>query len=556
MSNIYVAEPPTKGKVVLHTTHGPISIALWSKECPKTTRNFVQLALEDYYNGTVFHRIIKDFLIQGGDRTNTGLGCDSIYGEPYPNEFHSRLKFRYRGLVGVASAGVAEKGGASTNGSQFFITMGRDDSFNNKYTLFGKVVDDTVYNLDRISQANVDTNDFPTDDPPPHIIRAEVVENPFTDIIPRDIYRQVVDHAEEERDNRRKEKIEVSNKKGLLSFEDEDSSSSESEDDEDGNEKRIAVKVKSAHDGGDASLLAETAKSGDALGAVKKESSLKAAARRAKMLQKDMDRIRRFTVRACVSRIAMEESIVLEASKISMIAMRSRRAPSMVIGNEPRKLGILPSEAKAMRESELERQRQIEKMRQKIRQVNRVEDTSQKETKGPMGIADRANKYKRREKRGKKAYQELDVFMNEEASKAHEREEEGPEVVNGESSTSARAAAEDTEITAEPGTLAETMQFAFGEDTGALGADGDAFGGADWLHGRDTSAHSKGLKFAIDSTRAYQLDEERAQKVLEVYDPLDPNAGPPKERREENRPKRPRRDDDDEERDRHHRHHR
>ncbi|KAF4717960.1 Peptidyl-prolyl isomerase cwc27, partial [Perkinsus olseni] len=119
-----------------------------------------------------------------------------------------------------------------------------------------------------------------------------------------------------------------------------------------------------------------------------------------------------------------------------------------------------------------------------------------------------------------------------------------------------RAAAEDTEITAEPGTLAETMQFAFGEDTGALGADGDAFGGADWLHGRDTSAHSKGLKFAIDSTRAYQLDEERAQKVLEVYDPLDPNAGPPKERREENRPKRPRRDDDDERSDRHHRHHR
>ncbi|KAF4689805.1 hypothetical protein FOZ60_001156 [Perkinsus olseni] len=67
---------------------------------------------------------------------------------------------------------------------------------------------------------------------------------------------------------------------------------------------------------------------------------------------------------------------------------------------------------------------------------------------------------------------------------------------------------------------------------------------------------AKGLKFAIDSTRAYQLDEERAQKVLEVYDPLDPNAGPPKERREENRPKRPRRDDDDERNDRHHRHHR
>ncbi|KAF4689804.1 Peptidyl-prolyl isomerase cwc27 [Perkinsus olseni] len=452
MSNIYVAEPPTKGKVVLHTTHGPISIALWSKGVPEDYQELCpagfslsQLiglviesvcslmsigcisgrlaALEDYYNGTVFHRIIKDFLIQGGDRTNTGLGCDSIYGEPYPNEFHSRLKFRYRGLVGVASAGVAEKGGASTNGSQFFITMGRDDSFNNKYTLFGKVVDDTVYNLDRISQANVDTNDFPTDDPPPHIIRAEVVvlgifrnvENPFTDIIPRDIYRQVVDHAEEERDNRRKEKIEVSNKKGLLSFEDEER-----------NEKRIAVKVKSAHDGGDASLLAETAKSGDAADAVQKEVLRRRQQRRAKMLQK--------------SRGVQDLDDSGEESEGSEYGDRERAE----------KLGILPSEAKAMRESELERQRQIEKMRQKIRQVNRVEDTSKKETKGPMGIADRANKYKRREKRGKKAYQELDVFMHEEASKAHEREEEGPEVVNGESSTSARAATEDTEITAEP----------------------------------------------------------------------------------------------------------
>ncbi|KAF4664927.1 Peptidyl-prolyl isomerase cwc27 [Perkinsus chesapeaki] len=558
MSNIYVAEPPTKGKVVLHTTHGPISIALWSKECPKTTRNFVQLeggreptelqltlirgftvynglmsdgALEDYYNGTVFHRIIKDFLIQGGDRTNTGTGCDSIYGEPYPNEFHSRLKYRYRGLVGVASAGVAEAGGASTNGSQFFITLGREDTFNNKYTLFGKVVDDTVYNLDRIAQANVDTNDYPTDEPPPHIIRAEVVENPFSDIIPRDIYRQVVDHAEEERNDRRKQKIEVSNKKGLLSFEDgESSSSSESEDEEAGNAK-VAVKVKSAHDYGDSELLAETPKSEEntSKGKSTNRGRTSAAEKRAKLLQK---------------------------SRVQDLDASDEESDTSEYGDRERadELGILPSEAKAMRESELERQKQIEKMRQKIREINRVEDKSNKTDEGTVGVAGRAKKYKRRVKRGKDAYKELDAFMDEELHKAHDDEPVAVSTNGQSASTSSNRGLPVTgEVTAEPGTLAETMQFAFGEDTGALGADGDAFGDADWLRGRETASKEKGLKFAIDSTRAYQLDEERAQKVLEVYDPLDPNAGPPKERREENRSKRPRRDEREEGRGRHRR---
>mmetsp|Transcript_15660 Transcript_15660/g.15443 ORF Transcript_15660/g.15443 Transcript_15660/m.15443 type:complete len:227 (-) Transcript_15660:4-684(-) len=225
--------------------------------------------------------------------------------------------------------------------------MGRDDSFNNKYTLFGKVVDDTVYNLDRISNANVDTNDYPTDEPPPHIIRAEVVENPFTDIVPRDIYRRVVDHAEEDRDNRKKEKIEVSNKRGLLSFEDEESSSSESEGGDDGNEKRIAVKVKSAHDGGDAQLLSQTAKLDEATRVVHKEASSKAAAaRRAKMLQK--------------SRGVQDLDNSDDESEGSEYGDRERAE----------RLGILPSEAKVMREEELERKKQIEKMRQKIRQVH------------------------------------------------------------------------------------------------------------------------------------------------------------------------------------------
>ena len=74
MSSVYVLEPPTKGKVVVQTTAGPIDIELWAKEAPKATRNFVQLCLEGYYDGTLFHRVIKSFLIQGGDPTGSGTG--------------------------------------------------------------------------------------------------------------------------------------------------------------------------------------------------------------------------------------------------------------------------------------------------------------------------------------------------------------------------------------------------------------------------------------------------------------------------------------------------
>lgn len=82
MSTVYVLEPPTKGKVVLETTHGPIDVELWPKEAPKAVRNFVQLCLEGYYDNTMFHRIIKDFLVQGGDPTGTGTGNQLIASPP------------------------------------------------------------------------------------------------------------------------------------------------------------------------------------------------------------------------------------------------------------------------------------------------------------------------------------------------------------------------------------------------------------------------------------------------------------------------------------------
>ncbi|KHJ90967.1 peptidyl-prolyl cis-trans isomerase, cyclophilin-type [Oesophagostomum dentatum] len=133
MSTQYINEPHTTGKVILHTTAGDIEIELWTKECPLACRNFIQLCMEKYYNGTIFHRLVKDYIIQGGDPTGTGRGGESIYGKPFKDEFHQRLRFNRRGLLGMANAGKDD------NGSQFFFTVGNDvRDLDRKHTLFGK----------------------------------------------------------------------------------------------------------------------------------------------------------------------------------------------------------------------------------------------------------------------------------------------------------------------------------------------------------------------------------------------------------------------------------
>ncbi|XP_062984083.1 spliceosome-associated protein CWC27 homolog [Elgaria multicarinata webbii] len=177
MSNIYIQEPPTNGKVLLKTTGGDIDIELWSKEAPKACRNFIQLCMEDYYDNTIFHRVVPDFIVQGGDPTGTGSGGESVYGGPFKDEFHSRLRFNHRGLVAMANAGPHD------NGSQFFFTLGRADELNNKHTIFGKITGDTIYNMLRLSEVETDMNERPTN---PHKIKStEVLFNPFDDIIPR-----------------------------------------------------------------------------------------------------------------------------------------------------------------------------------------------------------------------------------------------------------------------------------------------------------------------------------------------------------------------------------
>ncbi|XP_036597992.1 spliceosome-associated protein CWC27 homolog [Trichosurus vulpecula] len=190
MSNIYIQEPPTNGKVLLKTTAGDIDIELWSKEAPKACRNFIQLCMEGYYDNTIFHRVVPGFIIQGGDPTGTGTGGESIYGAPFKDEFHSRLRFNRRGLVAMANAGPHD------NGSQFFFTLGRADELNNKHTIFGKVTGDTVYNMLRLTEVDINEEERPLN---PHKIRnCEVLFNPFDDIIPRENKKPKKDKPEDE----------------------------------------------------------------------------------------------------------------------------------------------------------------------------------------------------------------------------------------------------------------------------------------------------------------------------------------------------------------------
>uniref|UniRef100_A0A8C9Z8C2 Spliceosome-associated protein CWC27 homolog n=1 Tax=Sander lucioperca TaxID=283035 RepID=A0A8C9Z8C2_SANLU len=190
MSNIYIQEPPSNGKVLLKTSAGDIDIELWSKEAPKACRNFVQLCMEGYYDGTVFHRVVREFIVQGGDPTGTGTGGESIYGRPFKDEFHSRLRFNRRGLVAMANAGPHD------NGSQFFFTLGRADELNNKHTIFGKVTGDTVYNMLRLADVECDDEERPLN---PHKIKiAEVLHSPFDDIIPRETKKAKKEKDKEE----------------------------------------------------------------------------------------------------------------------------------------------------------------------------------------------------------------------------------------------------------------------------------------------------------------------------------------------------------------------
>ncbi len=137
----------------MHTNHGPIAIELFPDDAPKTVANFEKLAGDGFYNGVIFHRVIPDFMIQGGDPTGTGSGGP---GYQFEDEFNDQKVVR--GALAMANSGP------NTNGSQFFIvTADACPWLDGKHTVFGRVTDgmdvvDTISGLDR------DGRDKPRDD--------------------------------------------------------------------------------------------------------------------------------------------------------------------------------------------------------------------------------------------------------------------------------------------------------------------------------------------------------------------------------------------------------
>jgi peptidylprolyl isomerase len=120
--------------VVLETNQGNVEIKLFSDIAPKTVENFVGLAKKGYYNGIIFHRVISNFMVQGGDPTGTGMGGESLWGGKFDDEFSSKARFDRKGLLAMANAGPG------TNGSQFFITTAATPWLNDHHTIFGEVI--------------------------------------------------------------------------------------------------------------------------------------------------------------------------------------------------------------------------------------------------------------------------------------------------------------------------------------------------------------------------------------------------------------------------------
>jgi peptidyl-prolyl cis-trans isomerase SDCCAG10 len=237
MSSIYNLEPQPTASLILHTTLGDLSVELFAKQTPLTSRNFLQLCIDGYYDSTIFHRLVPGFIIQGGDPTGTGNGGECIYDggayggdlDPWPmdqrrginagptgvnfkDEFHSRLKFNRRGLLGMANEGKPD-----TNGSQFFFTLDKAEELNNKNTVFGRVVGDTIYNLARMGEAEVAEGS----ERPLYAIKitgTEVLVNPFGDMKKR---TRTARPTEVVLGPEKKKKKPKASKK-LLSFDDEE----------------------------------------------------------------------------------------------------------------------------------------------------------------------------------------------------------------------------------------------------------------------------------------------------------------------------------------------
>ncbi|CCX08597.1 cyclophilin type peptidyl-prolyl cis-trans isomerase [Pyronema domesticum] len=143
--------------VTLDTSMGSITLELYYDHAPKTCKNFETLISRGYYNACPFHRVIPNFMIQGGDPTGTGRGGSSIYGGKFEDEIREDLKHTGAGILSMANAGP------NTNGSQFFITLAPTPWLDGKHTIFGRV-HSGMRVVQRMGMVKTDKDDRPVDD--------------------------------------------------------------------------------------------------------------------------------------------------------------------------------------------------------------------------------------------------------------------------------------------------------------------------------------------------------------------------------------------------------
>ncbi len=149
------ASEMTNQTVVLETTQGAIEIRLMPEAAPKACENFIGLIEKGYYDGIIFHRVIKGFMLQTGDPTGTGRGGKSLWGKPFNDEVSPAFRFDKPGLLAMANSGP------NTNGSQFFITTAKTSWLDMKHTIFGEVV--SGYDIvEKIENIPTDKFDKPT----------------------------------------------------------------------------------------------------------------------------------------------------------------------------------------------------------------------------------------------------------------------------------------------------------------------------------------------------------------------------------------------------------
>jgi len=156
-----VAAPNTSMTVIMKTNLGNIKLELFSSDAPKTVENFVKLSKEGFYNGTRFHRVIKEFMVQGGDPLSKDVSLKNRWGTGGPGyAFEDEIHSNNRNIIGTIAMANA---GPNTNGSQFFINTSNNDFLDTKHTVFGKVIEgmDVVREIENVATEGPDR---PVDD--------------------------------------------------------------------------------------------------------------------------------------------------------------------------------------------------------------------------------------------------------------------------------------------------------------------------------------------------------------------------------------------------------